>query len=134
MPGLTVDPDRLRSDVAAHYDDLDRFYREIWGEHVHHGLWTDPRSTPEEATRRLIDLVAGQARIRAGRRRLRRGLRLRRHGAGAGPRARGARHGADDLEGAARLRPGRRPRAPTTPPTCSATGSTTAWTPARSTP
>ena len=61
MPGLTVDSDRLRSDVAAHYDDLDRFYREIWGEHVHHGLWTSPRSTPEEATRSLIDLVAGQA-------------------------------------------------------------------------
>ena len=66
MPGLTVDPDRLRSDVAAHYDDLDRFYREIWGEHVHHGLWAGPRSTPEEATRSLIDLVAGRARIRAG--------------------------------------------------------------------
>jgi tocopherol O-methyltransferase len=53
-------------DVAKHYDNLDRFYREIWGEHVHHGLWTSPRSTPEEATRSLIDLVAGQARIRAG--------------------------------------------------------------------
>jgi hypothetical protein len=22
--------------VAAHYDNLDRFYRDIWGEHVHH--------------------------------------------------------------------------------------------------
>ena len=25
--------------VADHYDELDDFYREIWGEHVHHGLW-----------------------------------------------------------------------------------------------
>jgi tocopherol O-methyltransferase len=66
MPGLASDFDLLREDVAAHYDDLDRFYREIWGEHVHHGLWTDPRATPAEAARRLIDVVAGQARLRPG--------------------------------------------------------------------
>jgi tocopherol O-methyltransferase len=60
-------PDALRREVAAHYDDLDRFYREIWGEHVHHGLWSDKaRSTPEEAARRLIEVVADQARIKAG--------------------------------------------------------------------
>jgi tocopherol O-methyltransferase len=29
--------------VARHYDTLDRFYREIWGEHVHHGLWRGGR-------------------------------------------------------------------------------------------
>ena len=26
-------------EVADHYEDLDRIYREVWGEHVHHGLW-----------------------------------------------------------------------------------------------
>ena len=26
------------ADIASHYDELDRFYRDIWGEHVHHGL------------------------------------------------------------------------------------------------
>ena len=30
---------RLRQEVADHYDELDHYYREIWGEHVHHGLW-----------------------------------------------------------------------------------------------
>jgi hypothetical protein len=25
--------------VAAHYDDLDSFYRGVWGNHVHHGYW-----------------------------------------------------------------------------------------------
>jgi tocopherol O-methyltransferase len=55
-----------RADVAAHYDDLDRLYREFWGEHVHHGLWTSPNATPEEATRRLIDVVAAEAKIGAG--------------------------------------------------------------------
>src|SRR5258708_36268948 len=44
--------------VAAHYDNLDRYYRELWGEHVHHGLWRTGRETPETAVRQLIDLVA----------------------------------------------------------------------------
>jgi tocopherol O-methyltransferase len=54
------------ADVAAHYDDLDRFYREIWGEHVHHGLFTSRATTPQEATRKLVDVVAEQARIQPG--------------------------------------------------------------------
>jgi tocopherol O-methyltransferase len=66
MPELASDPDLLRGDVAAHYDDLDHFYRELWGEHLHHGLWTDPRSTAAEAARRLIDVVVGQACVKPG--------------------------------------------------------------------
>ncbi len=53
-------------DVAAHYDDLDRFYREVWGEHVHHGIWQSRRDTAAEATRRLIAVVAEQARLQPG--------------------------------------------------------------------
>ncbi len=52
--------------VAGHYDSLDRFYREIWGEHVHHGLWESRRDSTERATRRLIDLVASEADLRPG--------------------------------------------------------------------
>jgi tocopherol O-methyltransferase len=52
--------------VAAHYDDLDRYYREIWGEHVHHGLFDTPGMSPEKATRRLIEVVAEEARLRPG--------------------------------------------------------------------
>jgi tocopherol O-methyltransferase len=52
--------------VGAHYDVLDTYYREIWGEHVHHGLWETGEETPAEATRALIDLVAGRAGIAAG--------------------------------------------------------------------
>ncbi len=43
--------------VAAHYDELDPFYREIWGEHVHHGYWRTGHETPEVATEALIDLL-----------------------------------------------------------------------------
>lgn len=53
-------------DVAAHYDDLDRFYRRLWGDHVHHGLWIDGRERPEKATEQLIDTVAAPLAIRPG--------------------------------------------------------------------
>lgn len=53
--------------VARHYDDLDPFYRELWGEHLHHGLF-DPGGPgdPQEAAARLVALVAERAGIRAG--------------------------------------------------------------------
>ncbi|MFQ5527237.1 MAG: class I SAM-dependent methyltransferase [Thermoanaerobaculia bacterium] len=51
--------------MAAHYDDLDRFYREIWGEHVHHGLWTTGDETPDQAVRELVRLVAAKTGIGA---------------------------------------------------------------------
>jgi tocopherol O-methyltransferase len=44
--------------VAAHYDELDSYYREIWGEHVHHGYWATGRESPETAAEALINLLA----------------------------------------------------------------------------
>jgi tocopherol O-methyltransferase len=52
--------------VADHYQELDRYYREVWGEHVHHGLWRTGRETPTEAVEALVALVAEQAGIRSG--------------------------------------------------------------------
>ncbi|WP_434993096.1 class I SAM-dependent methyltransferase [Arthrobacter sp. Ld5] len=43
--------------VADHYDELDPIYRSVWGEHVHHGLWTTGRETPAEAVEALVDTV-----------------------------------------------------------------------------
>lgn len=54
------------SDVARHYDQLDRFYREIWGEHVHHGLWETGRESSDEAVRALSHLVASKAALVPG--------------------------------------------------------------------
>lgn len=54
------------AEVAAHYDELDRFYREFWGVHVHHGLFSRRGMTPEEATRQLIAVVAQEAAVRPG--------------------------------------------------------------------
>lgn len=54
--------------VAAHYDELDAYYRALWGEHVHHGLWLDAgdRACVEVATRGLSEYVIGLARVRPG--------------------------------------------------------------------
>lgn len=51
--------------VAAHYDGLDAYYRTLWGEHVHHGLWLDPRDRApvEIATRGLAEYVIALARL-----------------------------------------------------------------------
>ena len=54
--------------IADHYDELDLFYRDIWGQHVHHGLWVEGDETPEEAVRKLVDLVAQKADLRRGER------------------------------------------------------------------
>ena len=52
--------------VASHYDELDPYYRSLWGQHVHHGLWESGRESPQEAAVGLSHLVAKRARIREG--------------------------------------------------------------------
>jgi len=52
--------------VARHYDELDHFYRNIWGEHVHHGLWRRGDESPEIAVAQLVRHVAAQAELKHG--------------------------------------------------------------------
>lgn len=52
--------------IADHYDELDRYYREIWGEHLHHGLWERGDETADEAVVNLIRHVARRGEITAG--------------------------------------------------------------------
>ncbi len=44
--------------VADHYNELDAIYRSLWGEHVHHGLWTSGRESVVQAVEALSDAVA----------------------------------------------------------------------------
>jgi tocopherol O-methyltransferase len=44
--------------VAAHYDELGSFYREVRGGHVHPGYWATGREIPEQAAVALDDLLA----------------------------------------------------------------------------
>jgi tocopherol O-methyltransferase len=55
-----------RAGVASHYDDLDQFYREIWGEHVHHGLWLTGRESDREAAENLVAMVVKGGRVTSG--------------------------------------------------------------------
>ncbi|MDQ6939752.1 MAG: class I SAM-dependent methyltransferase [Verrucomicrobiota bacterium] len=55
-----------REAVASHYDDLDYFYRDVWGDHVHHGLWLRGDETREEAVLQLVDLVAREMHFASG--------------------------------------------------------------------
>jgi len=52
--------------VAQHYDQLDAFYREIWGEHVHHGYWVRGDEAPGLAVEALVGLVADQLHLAPG--------------------------------------------------------------------
>ena len=52
--------------VAEHYDELDRWYLAIWGEHVHHGLWFTGRESTQEATLNLVTRLAERLSIGPG--------------------------------------------------------------------
>ncbi|MFT5465112.1 MAG: tocopherol O-methyltransferase [Verrucomicrobiales bacterium] len=52
------------SAVASYYDELDEFYREAWGERLHHGLWLSGRESLGEALDNLEELIFNRAEIR----------------------------------------------------------------------
>jgi tocopherol O-methyltransferase len=58
------------ADVARHYDELDVLYRDAWGEHVHHGYWTDDEDDRpiSDATRALVRLISEPLHLRPGER------------------------------------------------------------------
>ena len=64
-----IAPQRAVADiasVAAHYDDLDPFYRAVWGHHLHHGYWITGKESSEEAVLNLTRLVGQRAEIKKG--------------------------------------------------------------------
>lgn len=52
--------------VARHYGELDAFYRELWGDQLHHGLWRSGQESIEEATAALAELVIDALRVWPG--------------------------------------------------------------------
>ena len=52
--------------IKEHYDLVSPYYRELWGEHIHHGYWIRGDETKEQAQVQLIEHLAETARIRPG--------------------------------------------------------------------
>ena len=50
-------------DVAKHYNELDPWYRKLWGDHLHHGLWKKGDETPQRAVEELVNLIAEKGQI-----------------------------------------------------------------------
>lgn len=46
-------------EIRRHYDELDDFYRELWGVNLHHGLWQKGDESKEEAAQALTLKVLG---------------------------------------------------------------------------
>lgn len=49
--------------VAEHYNSLDPYYLQLWGEHLHHGYWKTGMETVDQATEQLVDIVAHAGKI-----------------------------------------------------------------------
>lgn len=54
------------ADIAQHYDQLDAYYREVWGDQVHHGLWKTGEESLKEARNQLEEFVADEAALVGG--------------------------------------------------------------------
>ncbi|MFW5973273.1 MAG: class I SAM-dependent methyltransferase [Bacteroidota bacterium] len=61
-PGVTISS----TDVSRHYDDLDPYYRALWGEYLHHGLFTSRREGPEQAVLNLLDHLFAHLEVSPG--------------------------------------------------------------------
>jgi len=54
--------------IRDHYDRVSPYYRNLWGEHLHHGYWIRGNETKEKAQLQLIEHLAQVAGIKPGRR------------------------------------------------------------------
>lgn len=52
--------------IAQHYNSLDPWYRKLWGDHIHHGLWKQGNETPEQAVEQLVELIAEKGDLQKG--------------------------------------------------------------------
>ncbi|MDX1439968.1 MAG: methyltransferase domain-containing protein, partial [Rubricoccaceae bacterium] len=52
--------------VSEYFDELDEFYRDVWGEHVHHGLFERGNESVEEASVLLVAKVADALGVEKG--------------------------------------------------------------------
>jgi tocopherol O-methyltransferase len=64
---MIVCPTVRRDDIRSHYDLATPFYRFLWGEHIHHGLW-EGNESPAAAQRNLTETLLREAGVQPGER------------------------------------------------------------------
>lgn len=52
--------------IAEHYDSLDFFYRDVWGENIHHGLWLRGNESPAEAAEQMSSWALRRLQLKTG--------------------------------------------------------------------
>jgi len=64
---LSKEEEELKSRIKAHYDGCSPHYQDLWGKHIHHGLWRPGQEniSKEEAQERLVDEMYARARLPA---------------------------------------------------------------------
>jgi tocopherol O-methyltransferase len=58
-------PEISKSSIRSHYNLATPFYRLLWGEHIHHGLWEGDEST-ELAQEQLVQAMIARAAVQPG--------------------------------------------------------------------
>jgi tocopherol O-methyltransferase len=56
----------VTSTIREHYDLASPYYKQLWGQHLHHGYYRTGKETKEQAQEYLMQLLAGRAGIRRG--------------------------------------------------------------------
>lgn len=51
---MIQNPDVSIDEISSYYDELDSFYRELWGTHLHHGLWDERSDSKLKAEENLL--------------------------------------------------------------------------------
>ena len=44
--------------IREHYDGLSGLYAALWGDHIHHGYWTEPQESPRVAQEHMVRQLA----------------------------------------------------------------------------
>jgi tocopherol O-methyltransferase len=65
---VTLTPASPPNPAGRHYNALDLWYRALWGDHLHHGLWNNRTRGWDEARDNLLRAVADAAALQPGER------------------------------------------------------------------